>query len=140
LSNFFRDTPIVNWDENLWKSTEHYFQAHKTKDPYIREYIRNCDTPADAKRLAGSIEIRKNWDSVKIGIMQEALRMKFDQWPKYKKFLLQTEKYRLIEGNTWHDNFWGSCYCDKCEYINGQNMLGKLLMNLRDYYLMLEGG
>lgn len=33
---------------------------------------------------------------------------------------------------SWHDNFWGNCTCVKCENIEGQNWLGKLLMKVRD--------
>lgn len=33
----------------------------------------------------------------------------------------------LIEGNNWGDTFWGVCNG------RGENMLGKLLMEIRDY-------
>ena len=38
----------------------------------------------------------------------------------------------LIEGNTWHDNYWGDCSCNRCKSKSGENMLGILLMELRD--------
>ena len=37
----------------------------------------------------------------------------------------------LIEGNYWHDNYWGNCLCPKCKEIEGQNQLGKILMKVR---------
>ena len=37
----------------------------------------------------------------------------------------------LIEGNTWHDNYWGVCSCSKCNG-RGKNRLGKLLMKVRE--------
>jgi hypothetical protein len=40
----------------------------------------------------------------------------------------------LIEGNWWHDNFYGSCTCNKC--VNkGENNLGKILMKIREELL-----
>lgn len=63
--------------------------------------------------------------------MEEILRMKFTQNTKLRKRLLATRNERLVEGNTWHDNFWGECYCPHCENKVGLNHLGKLLMEIR---------
>jgi predicted NAD-dependent protein-ADP-ribosyltransferase YbiA (DUF1768 family) len=46
----------------------------------------------------------------------------------------------MIEGNWWHDNFWGDCYCNNKSGKHpeclkpGLNKLGLLLMNLRRYF------
>jgi len=48
-----------------------------------------------------------------------------------KKRLKNTEGYELIEGNFWHDCYWGNCSCEKCKNIEGQNVLGRLLMKVR---------
>jgi predicted NAD-dependent protein-ADP-ribosyltransferase YbiA (DUF1768 family) len=42
-----------------------------------------------------------------------------------------THPHRLVEGNTWHDPFWGDCHCGRCP-ADGENMLGGVLMELRD--------
>jgi predicted NAD-dependent protein-ADP-ribosyltransferase YbiA (DUF1768 family) len=63
--------------------------------------------------------------------MMRGLRLKF-QDPKLRAMLLATGNEELIEGNTWHDNTWGDCSCDACKDIEGKNMLGKLLMKVRD--------
>lgn len=46
--------------------------------------------------------------------------------------LLATEDEELVEGNYWHDNFWGNCSCPKCKDIQGKNVLGTLLMEERE--------
>ena len=46
--------------------------------------------------------------------------------------LLLTGGAELIEGNHWHDNFWGICTCDKCWDKRQENQLGKLLMKIRN--------
>jgi len=46
--------------------------------------------------------------------------------------LLATLDAELIEGNAWHDNFWGDCFCEKCRDIEGLNVLGNILMRIRE--------
>ena len=75
--------------------------------------------------------IRKDWEEVKEQVMYKALVEKFSI-PELQKALLATGDEELIEGNYWHDNTWGDCYCDRCKDIKGQNLLGKLLMQVRD--------
>lgn len=63
--------------------------------------------------------------------MEEILKCKFSNENLEKK-LLATGDTELIEGNYWHDNFWGQCYCSRCKYIIGHNHLGKLLVKIRN--------
>lgn len=58
--------------------------------------------------------------------MYELLLLKFTTYPELAQKLLQTYPAVLIEGNYWKDTFWG--VCDGV----GANMLGKLLMKVRD--------
>ena len=45
--------------------------------------------------------------------------------------LLATGGEELIEGNWWHDNFFGVCTCGPCDG-KGKNNLGKILMRVRE--------
>lgn len=38
----------------------------------------------------------------------------------------------MVKGNTTKDIDWGNCTCMNCINIEGQNVLGKLLMRVRD--------
>ena len=60
--------------------------------------------------------------------MDELLRQKFSKDPLRLK-LLRTAPKKLLEENTWNDDFWGT--------VNGEgkNMLGKLLMRIRQEIL-----
>ena len=40
--------------------------------------------------------------------MKKILEQKFSD-TELKKKLVDTGNEKIIEGNTWHDNFWGSC-------------------------------
>ena len=57
--------------------------------------------------------------------MEGLLRKKFSD-PSLKNLLDNTKGIELVEGNTWKDTFWG------VYNGNGKNMLGKLLMKIRD--------
>lgn len=129
LSNF-SNSPITDGNA-VFPTVEHYFQAAKTINIDEYEQIVNASTPGQAKRIGKTIALRKDWEEVKEQIMLEALRKKF-AIPALGKMLLSTEDEELVEGNTWHDNTWGNCTCEQCKDIEGQNMLGKLLMQVRE--------
>jgi len=135
LSNFFKDASFIDDNGIKWKTSEHFYQAMKTMDLVERRKIEESITPGIAKRLGSKVDLRTDWDDIKYDVMINALGMKFDQNEKYRNLLIQTDGYKLVEGNNWHDNEWGDCFCDKCKNIKGKNMLGKLLMELRDYYI-----
>lgn len=129
LSNY--SLCAVWYDGHIYQSTEHAYQAQKSLDPAIQKMIRDSPTPAVAKKLARSVKLRNDWNQVKVSIMFELLREKFAQEPE-RSILLSTIDELLIEGNHWHDNYWGDCNCPKCKDIPGQNMLGKLLVVIRN--------
>jgi ribA/ribD-fused uncharacterized protein len=96
-----------------------------------REQIRLAKTPREAKRMGRKVNLRVDWEEHKKGVMLKVVRLKFRQSKKLFHQLLATGKEELIEGNFWHDNVWGNCLCPKCRHIPGQNLLGKLLMQVR---------
>lgn len=131
LSNFYL-ADFTDITGSVWPSSEHYFQAMKTENNIDREKIRKAGGPDKAKKMGRNIELRPDWSSIKLEVMRSALLYKFRQNPDLKQKLIDTGESMLIEGNTWHDNAWGDCHCDKCKNIRGQNYLGKLLMGLRN--------
>ena len=108
---------------------EHYFQAAKTLDPTTRKAILSAPTPARAKQLGKRVTLRPHWDAMRVNVMCTLLRRKFAD-PELGAMLLATSDRYLIEGNTWHDTFWGVCYCSRCD-AQGENWLGRLLMERR---------
>jgi predicted NAD-dependent protein-ADP-ribosyltransferase YbiA (DUF1768 family) len=81
--------------------------------------------------MGRKVQLRPDWEKVKEYYMELGLRLKFEN-PSLRQKLLETGSDELIEGNSWHDNEWGSCYCARCQNIAGKNKLGKLLMKLRE--------
>ncbi len=121
LSNFYPS------DLDGFPTVEHAFQALKATTPEDMEYIRTCKTPGEAKRAGRKIKIKSGWNDIRFSIMQVLVFKKF-QDEELKQKLLSTGDAELIEGNTWHDTFWGVCNGV------GENNLGKILMQARNYY------
>ena len=108
------------------KSVEHYFQALKCVNVEERNAVLNAASPSDAKRIGRNVEIRKDWLEVREGFMLACLRYKFSTFPHLAEKLLATAPIELIEENWWNDKYWGVCKNE------GKNVLGKLLMKVRD--------
>lgn len=130
LSNFWPCQ--VLFEDIVYPSSEHAYQAIKSLDKHVRLEIASLRTAGDAKRRGYKITLRPDWEDVKIRKMYQICLAKFTQNSHLKDKLLKTYTTELIEGNTWHDNFWGDCSCEKCKNIKGQNNLGKILMYIRD--------
>ena len=58
---------------------------------------------------------------------------KFYRTYNIRNLLLETKDKYLEETNHWHDNFYGTCICKKCNN-QGQNNLGKILMKIREFW------
>ena len=129
LSNFYPS--IFTHDGIEYPTVEHFFQAAKTLDIKEKKAIAAAATPGQAKRMGRKVQLRSDWEKVKEYYMELGLRLKFEN-PSLRQKLLETGGNELIEGNSWHDNEWGSCYCARCQNIAGKNKLGKLLMKLRE--------
>jgi ribA/ribD-fused uncharacterized protein len=58
-----------------WPTSEHYFQGQKFQNPAHREEIRKAKSPMIAARLGRNRKkkLRRDWESVKLGVMLEAL-------------------------------------------------------------------
>ena len=135
LSNFF--PCLVGHAGNKYPTAEHAFQCAKTVVPEERYRIANAITPGIAKRLGGPkprgiATLRPDWEAIKVPVMTEILRDKFTRHIRLREELLLTQSAMLIEGNTWCDNIWGDCRCAKCRRIPGENLLGRILMRLRE--------
>lgn len=119
-------TDEINYNGLVYQQTESAYQAQKTLDEQLRKEF--CmETGYGSKRKAKTMAIRPDWNQVKLQVMEDLLRIKFNQEP-FKSKLINTGNRELIEGNTWRDTFWGVCNGV------GENNLGKLLMKIRSEF------
>ena len=132
LSNFW--PCLVRMERTAYRSVEHAYQASKTLDVFHRRQIWEASTPGQAKRLGRRVDLRPDWDNLRLDVMVSLLRSKF-QDSGLRGQLGATFPCKLLEGNYWHDNFWGCCTCARCladDTPVGANHLGRLLMQVRE--------
>lgn len=125
LSNFFIESDGTH--------VEGEFQFAKNVNPEDRK-PNFSKSPFDAKQYGKAILLRKDWEKVKIPVMKEFVKKKFIEHRDLRKKLLDTGNAQLIEGNRWHDIFWGVCLGSRrctCKGV-GENHLGIILMEVRE--------
>lgn len=93
----------------------------------VQKAIRTAPSAHEAFKIAEANKglRRKDWNDVKVAIMLSILKAKADQHEYVRRKLLATGDRELIE-DSWRDDFWG-WGPDR----DGQNMLGKLWMEVR---------
>ena len=123
LSNFY--SCPVEYDGLTYQNTEAAFQAANCVDRNEREKFVSL-SPGQAKKLGRKVDLREDWETVKIDVMRDVLKSKFSLNFELREKLIATNDVELIEGNHWNDRFWGVCRG------KGQNHLGNLLMELRE--------
>ena len=116
LSNFYEDVDGYILERD--------FQATKATNDEDRNRILSAKTAKDAKHIGDTIECRKDWKDIRLAVMHRLVKAKFSKFP-FAGLLKKTQDAELIEGNWWHDTYWG--VCDGV----GENHLGKILMLVR---------
>jgi ribA/ribD-fused uncharacterized protein len=77
--------------------------------------------------------LRRDWESVKVQIMREAVLAKFSQHEELTQILLSTGEAKIVE-HTENDSYWGDGGDG-----GGKNMLGIILMEVRRELRRLAG-
>jgi ribA/ribD-fused uncharacterized protein len=118
----------ITLDGKVWPTSEHYFQAQKFEDEGHRESIRTTKSPMIAARMGRDRKkkLRPDWEAVKVSIMTDAVRAKFTQHEDIRAILIGTGDARIVE-HTKNDGYWGDGGDG-----SGKNMLGQVLMRVRD--------
>lgn len=141
---------VITRDGVVVDSVEIGYQADKFSNPVIRDQVLMSRDGFAAKKLAKRLNAegvteRQDWVSeTKVRVMRWYVRQKFGRNPDVAEQLLGTGDAELVEGNRWHDRFWGATMetgvpqsTEEPVQLVGRNQLGILLMETRD---MLAGG
>jgi len=118
----------------VWKGVDFdtsevaYHWTRFTNRPDIQQQLLLARSSHEAFKLAQKNKEyqRPNWDDIKSGTMLAILRQKVKQHPYVYKKLMETGERQLVE-DSWRDSYWSWG-----EDRQGQNMLGKLWMSLRE--------
>ena len=125
LSNFYECEILldINGERLRFRNAEAAFQAFK--DPSRAHLFQNMEGPTAKNYGRHGVKLPADWNQRRLYVMGLVVYEKFRQNPDLRAKLLATNAAGLVEGNTWHDTFWGKCDG------KGQNHLGKILMETR---------
>jgi ribA/ribD-fused uncharacterized protein len=110
-------------------TAEAAFQAHKNLED--KSYIQNqlkSNSPTVSKYLGNKVKVRSDWEEIKLEIMENIVKLKFEQHEDIRENLLSSGLRPIVE-HTKDDSFWGDG-----EDGEGKNMMGKILTNIRNSY------
>lgn len=137
----FASTPIII-DGVRFKSSEHLFQLMKFKAPVVISNIMNGITNKgkkcyQIKKTVKSYEKefrREDWGSMIIDAMKFCLMKKYEQSADFRAKLEESKGHFIVEDQTTmpkkSPDAWGVKSCG--DNFAGPNLLGRLLMELRD--------
>lgn len=122
-----------------FKNSEHLFQTLKFATPEsITAVYQSNNAKMTAKhyqKLGG--HRREDWEQIFIDVMKFCLQHKYEQCPEFRKELERTNGYNIVElqdakndKESTRANAWG--VKSKGQNYVGPNLMGRLLMELRD--------
>lgn len=133
LSNMAAGFPLHVNDVHFRTSETLYQVCRFPHRPDVQQYIINEPSPMIAKRKSKPYrdETRPDWNLVRHKIMRWSLRVKLAQhYVDFGELLLSTGDRHIVEQSS-KDNFWGA-FVKPNGVLVGQNVLGRLLMELRE--------
>lgn len=136
FSNLFRRA--IRFEGVEYPTAEHAYQAGKARKDAVRDWILSAPSPSLVAMAAHGLytwDIAPNWSKTKFARMKGVLMAKYTQHEDLKQLLLSTGNARLVESATVDNavnRLWGE--------VNGlgKNMLGMLLMEVREEIRQLE--
>ena len=123
LSNFHLCP--VQFEGIVYPANENAYMAAKCKVHAQRVVFKDI-APKEAKSEGRKVLLREDWEEVKLNIMYELNKQKFEWHPELRAALLATGDRYIEETNWWKDIYWGCC-----DGV-GQNHLGRIIMRIRD--------
>ena len=132
LSNMAAGFPLTINGINV-RTPEALYQACKFPNhPKVQKEIIDQYSPIAAKMVSRSYGhlCREDWLKIRVDVMRWVLQLKISiHYEKFSQLLLSTGDKPIVEYSR-HDDFWGAI--QEQGTLTGENMLGQLLMELRE--------
>ncbi len=141
LSNMAPDFPIFIQGIRIATAEALYQACRFPNDPDVQRLIIDQMSPMTAKMKSKKYRdrTRGDWDEVRVNIMRWCLRKKLqDNWQKFGHVLERSGGRPIVEEST-KDSFWGAKPTENGLLV-GMNVLGRLLMELRDQFRDVQEG
>ena len=148
MSNWYRRKFVI--DDFEYLHVEQYMMSRKAKlfhDAASYTAILRETDPQECKRLGKGVKPFDplQWNQVKYEIVKTGNRAKYEQNPDLKQKLLDTGNAVLAEASP-RDRIWGialdaaTAACTNPFTWPGKNLLGRILMELRDEFRSCDTG
>ncbi|MDD5649140.1 MAG: NADAR family protein [Candidatus Nanoarchaeia archaeon] len=143
LSNWIPSNLSIEFDDNIFTNSEQIFMYLKAKyfkdEETAKEIVELGTDPKIAKDLGRKVKNynEKTWNNVREEMMYRAVLAKFNSDKTLHDKLIKTENKILVEGSPF-DPIWGvKIRWDDNRILDeknweGQNLLGKVLMKVRE--------
>lgn len=128
----------VTVDGVLFSNTERLYQVMKFTDPEARKavYLKKGNPKMTAKHQFKLGLQRPEWPSMIVDAMKFCLMTKYEQSEKFRSELESTKGMFIVEDQTTfprkNADTWGTKLSADGKTFVGPNLLGRLLMELRD--------
>lgn len=117
------------------RTSEALYQACRFPHlPDVQKLIIEQRSPMTAKMVSLRYcrDSRPDWYKVRVSIMRWGLRVKLaNNWKVFSTLLMKTGDKAIVEESR-RDVFWGARIVDNGDVLVGMNVLGRLLMELRE--------
>jgi len=135
LSNMAPGYPLYVNGVSIWTAEAIYQACRFPHLPDVQRLIIDQTSPMTAKMRSKPYrdQSRPDWDEVRVPIMRWCLRAKLVQnWEKFSSLLMTTADQPIVEDSR-RDDFWGAVASkEDPNILVGCNVLGRLLMEIRD--------
>lgn len=148
---FFWGGPFSQWayspfvvDGITFENAEKWMMYHKAKtfnDQEALNQILALEDPQVIKAIGRKVKNfnAEHWSSVSYEIVKMGNIHKFEQNPEMKDYLMSTGDKEIVEASPY-DRIWGIGIGPsdpkrfESKYWNGENLLGKVIMDVREYF------
>lgn len=141
LSNMAPGYPLIINQCRIRTAEALYQSCRFPHLPEVQKMIINQHSPMTAKMKTRRYysQSRPDWFSVRNAIMRWVIRAKLIQhYTKFSHLLLNTGSQAIVEEKSRND-YWGAKPIDSLR-LEGPNVLGRLLMELREFVRDIERG
>lgn len=118
----------------LYSTVEHAYQCQRYENPEIINEIKSATSPVKAWQISSKYKqlSKPDFQSKKVEIMKELMRQKALQHQEVMQALLDSADLKIVKHIYTYppgDGFW-----DDGQSGEGQNIMGKIWMELRDEF------
>ena len=129
----FAPTPIL-YDGVMYKNVEQLFQMMKFTDKEVREKVYAASNPKMTAKHYEKAHRRDDWGMIIVDAMKQCLQLKYEQSDEFKAALERSKGKYIVEDQSSFKKSWADTWGVKRQgnFYGGPNLLGRLLMELRD--------